>query len=116
MSDRLVSSYIIPSLIIFGAALQKNFQIFHIAFQNYSKGSLFYYAALVTGSLNLITVVCYIALMDYTVSPYNWTLENFVPLLASITVGFTNIILYLVILKRLPVVQNVRISNSRKTL
>ncbi|KAJ3275784.1 hypothetical protein HDV01_007251 [Terramyces sp. JEL0728] len=95
MADRLISSYIIPTGIIFGAALQKNFQIFHIALQNYGKGSTFFYAAIICGSLNVVTLLCYIALLDYTVSPYNWSLQNFPLFLASIATGFTNIILYL---------------------
>ncbi|KAJ3270423.1 hypothetical protein HDV01_007833 [Terramyces sp. JEL0728] len=109
MADRLASSYIVPQLIILGAALQKNFQTFHIACQNYGKKSRYFYAAVATGLLNMVSLLFYIAMTDYTVSPYNWKNYNLVALLAVITIGISNSILYLVILQRLPVVQSVTV-------
>ncbi|KAJ3270424.1 hypothetical protein HDV01_007834 [Terramyces sp. JEL0728] len=111
MADRLTSSFIVPTIIILGAALQKNFQVFHIAIQNYSKRSQYFYAAIATGILNLLTLVFYTAILDYTVSPYNWPSFNIVSLLAAIFIGISNSILYYVILIRLPVVQDVTMIN-----
>ncbi|KAJ3316872.1 hypothetical protein HDV06_002728, partial [Boothiomyces sp. JEL0866] len=106
MSDRLISSFVVPSIVIYGAALQKNFQIFHIALQNYSKQSVFFYAAITCGLMNLVSIICNVAILDNMVSPYNWPLQNLPPVIYVLTVGVTNTILYLVILKRLPAIQD----------
>ncbi|KAJ3316873.1 hypothetical protein HDV06_002729 [Boothiomyces sp. JEL0866] len=79
MADRLVSSFVVPSIVIYGAALQKNFQVFHIALQNYKTFSVFFYAAIACGLLNIVTIICNVAVIDNMVSPYNWPLQNLPP-------------------------------------
>ncbi|KAJ3272008.1 hypothetical protein HDV01_006048 [Terramyces sp. JEL0728] len=71
MSDRLISSYLVPVVICFGAALQKNFQSVHILLNNIKIVSQFTIIGWICVVLNFFLLLFQIIMQDYTVSPYN---------------------------------------------
>ncbi|KAJ3272017.1 hypothetical protein HDV01_006057 [Terramyces sp. JEL0728] len=76
MTDRLISSYVVPVVIIFGASLQKNFQSVHILLSN-NKLSQFNAIGWTCIALNFVLLLCQIVMQDFTVSPYNLSTKSY---------------------------------------
>ncbi|KAJ3309367.1 hypothetical protein HDV04_006206 [Boothiomyces sp. JEL0838] len=75
MSDRLISSYLVPVVIILGFSLQKNFQSIHILFYHAKFKSQFTLIGGVCIMLNFLILLSLTIVQDYTVSPYNLSVK-----------------------------------------
>ncbi|KAJ3309363.1 hypothetical protein HDV04_006202 [Boothiomyces sp. JEL0838] len=106
MSDRSISSYLVPVVIVLGAALQKNFQSVHILLNNLKTVSQFSVVGWICVVLNFFLLLFMIIMQDYTVSPYALPASAFAiyQFLAGVCYHSVHLVLFYLIIIRMPVV------------
>ncbi|KAJ3309443.1 hypothetical protein HDV04_006021 [Boothiomyces sp. JEL0838] len=93
MSDNI--AYIIPAIVLYGLAFQKNLQIYSLALEANQKPTVFYFTAIITASLNIITLVCYSALEYYNIAPFEWKSKGIVNFIGVFALAITNLANYM---------------------